>query len=438
MAEIDEWQTRIPTLKERVAHVFNSELLSDVKFIVADSSADLNPSKKAKMVIPAHKFVLAISSPVFSAMFYGQMAETADSVHLPDCDYESLLEFFRYLYSEEVNLNGDNVVQVFYLAKKYMVSSLVQKCNTYLQDNVEGSNVFSVLLHAQKFGVKDLEDLCWEVIKTQAKEALISDEFVTMERTVVETVVKMNRIYIKEVELFKAVDRWADKEMERQGLTSAGNIKRQVLGEEIVKSIRFSQMSQKEFASVVLDCNILTMKEVADMMKYHNGITTSPFKDLSRFGPLLQYFRFHKAKHPFDNYSEVLKKSHSLTLTTNKAIFLHGVGMFGREGGSYTVDVEIAELNEGRSSLLRQSGDYVSEKWIDRRPFVFKVLFQEPVYLEKDRAYKVTSSVNGLPAWRGTHTKSPSEVSGSGVTFKITENVFESKYDIPIFIFSVF
>ena len=35
-------------------------------------------------VILAHKFVLAISSPVFFAMFYGQMMETKDSIELPD------------------------------------------------------------------------------------------------------------------------------------------------------------------------------------------------------------------------------------------------------------------------------------------------------------------------------------------------------------------
>ena len=33
-----------------------------------------------------------------------------------------------------------------------------------------------------------------------------------------------------------------------------------------MKVIRFPLMSQKEFASVVPDCNILTMKEVGDMM----------------------------------------------------------------------------------------------------------------------------------------------------------------------------
>ena len=38
--------------------------------------------------IPAHKLVLSISSPVFEAMFYGELAETRDFIELPDCDYE--------------------------------------------------------------------------------------------------------------------------------------------------------------------------------------------------------------------------------------------------------------------------------------------------------------------------------------------------------------
>ena len=64
-------------------------------------------------MISAHKFVLSIGSPVFEAMFYGELAETRDSIELPDCEYESLLELFRYLYSDEVNLSGSNVIGVF-------------------------------------------------------------------------------------------------------------------------------------------------------------------------------------------------------------------------------------------------------------------------------------------------------------------------------------
>ena len=62
---------------------------------------------------------------MFEAIFYGELAETKDSIELPDCDYESLLELFRFMYSDEANLSRSNVMGVLYLAKKYMVPSLV-------------------------------------------------------------------------------------------------------------------------------------------------------------------------------------------------------------------------------------------------------------------------------------------------------------------------
>ena len=169
MAVVEEtWQTKRSTIVERTTFIFNNELLSDVKFVVPVSTGE----SESKKVIPAHKFVLAISSPVFHAMFYGQMAETKTSIELPDCEYESLLEMFRYLYSDKVNLSGSNVMQVLYLANKYVVPSLAAKCAKYLRRNLKASNVFCILPQAQKFEDKDLEDRCWKVIEEQTEEAL--------------------------------------------------------------------------------------------------------------------------------------------------------------------------------------------------------------------------------------------------------------------------
>ncbi|KAL9980187.1 hypothetical protein ACROYT_G008737 [Oculina patagonica] len=106
------------------------------------------------------KFVLSISSPVFEAMFYGELAETGDSIELPDCEYDSLLELFRYMYSDEVHLSGSNVMGVLYLAKKYIVPSLADKCTEYLKDNLDPSNVFSILPSARKYDEKNLVDQC--------------------------------------------------------------------------------------------------------------------------------------------------------------------------------------------------------------------------------------------------------------------------------------
>ena len=101
------WQTTKPTIRERNKPMFNNHLFSDVKFAVRGGP---NSQSESKQVIPAHKFVLSISSPVFEAMFYGELAETRGSIELPDCEYESLLELFRYMYSDEVILSRRRVL----------------------------------------------------------------------------------------------------------------------------------------------------------------------------------------------------------------------------------------------------------------------------------------------------------------------------------------
>lgn len=267
-----DWQTSKRTIRDRCAFVFNDELLSDVKFVVRASNG--NESKK---VIPAHKFVLSIGSPVFLAMFHGKMAERSNLIHLPDCDYDSLLEFFRYLYSDDIKLSGTNVMEVLYLANKYMVPSLADKCTDYLNNNVDVSNVFCILPLAQQFEETGLVERCWELVDEKTEEILRSDDFVELDKCLLESVVKRESLCVKEIELFKAVDRWATRESEKQGLQPASaNCKRKILGEEVVKGIRFPLMLQKEFMSVVPDSNVLTTDEIINLMKYFSGVPTTP------------------------------------------------------------------------------------------------------------------------------------------------------------------
>ena len=259
----DFWiSTARSTIRERCLTIFNQELLSDIKFVVRDSHGG-SESK----TIPAHKFVLAISSPVFYAMFYGELAERKDYVNISDCEYESLLELFRFIYSDEANLTPDNVMQLMYLAKKYMLPSLADKCSAYLQENLNASNVFHVLPDAQKYEEKDLLDHCWKVIEKETEEAVKSDGFITIESSILEELVENDLLNAKEVELFKAVDCWAVNECRKQDLKAEGSVtERRILGERIVKGIRFPLMEQTEFADFVLDSDILTKKESYDRL----------------------------------------------------------------------------------------------------------------------------------------------------------------------------
>ena len=421
MTPEENWQTKLSSIAERTKFIFNSELLSDVKFVVA-LSTDESESKK---VIPAHKFVLALSSPVFFAMFYGQMADTKDSIELPDCEYESLLELFRFLYSDEVNLSGSNVIQVLYLANKYMVPSLAEKCKRYLRKNLAASNVLSILPHAQKFEDKDLEQPCWEVIEEQTEEVVTSVEFATVDRSLVQSFVKKDRLKVTEVELFKAVDRWATKECERQGLTSDGGTKRRILGEDVVKAIRFPLMSDKEFSSFVLDSNILTFQEVAVMMKHYTSVlldtASFPFSQAPR-GELKdpnRCYRFSKIL-PADTitgwWSYGSGKPDNINFSVNTPITLCGVQHFGCAGGQYTVSTEVTDATFN-FPLVKRSGTYTSE-WDETKQFFgFDVLFDRPVRLKAKKQYKLVSLIKGPLSWYGQEGLSSVECGGVRFTF---------------------
>ncbi|KAL9968019.1 hypothetical protein ACROYT_G026344 [Oculina patagonica] len=419
MAVVEEnWQTKRPTIAERTTFIFNNELLSDVKFVVSSTG-----ESESKKVIPAHKFVLAISSPVFFAMLYGQMAETTDSIELPDCDYESVLVLFRYMYSDKANLSESNVMQVLYLANKYMVPSLAAKCTEYLRDNLDASNVFCILTHAQKFEDKDLEDRCWEVIEKQTEEAVTSDEFVTLERSLVEAVVKREALSVKEVDLFKAVDRWATKESEKQGLTTGGDVKRRIMGEEIVRAIRFPLMSEKEFLSVVYDSYVLTVQEVGDIMKHYNGILASPlpFIQAARIdrASVPRCHRFKKSNSPVPSvncWSYCKSKKDGICFSVNKPIKLYAIQHFGSQGGEYTVSAEVKDTTNG-SSVIKQSGSYTSVKHKTDTYYSFDVSFDHPVCLVEGKKYEFVALISGPVSWYGEEGQTSLECEGVQFTF---------------------
>ena len=423
----ENWQTKCSAVAQRTMFIFNTELLSDVKFVVPASAGESG----SKKVIPAHKFVLAISSPVFYAMFYGQLAETADSIELPDCVYESLLEMFRFMYTDEANLRGSNVMQVWYLANKYMVPCLVKKCAAYMRDNVKATNVFCILSHAQKFEDKDLEDRCWEVIDKQTEEVVTSDEFVTVERSVFESVVKRESLNVKEVELFKAVDHWATKESERQGKIPEGDVKRRILGEEIVKAIRFPLMSMKEFASVAIDSHILTFKETEDMMKYYSNVLMTPLQFVQE--PRIGCARYRCSR--FDvicppdkgggwHYRD--SKSDSVQFSVSKPVALFGVQLFGSEFGEYTVVTEVKDSADN-SSIASEGNKYY-------------VQFDRPVCLQESKKYKLVSLIKGPQSWYGEEGRASVECQGVRFTFTSSDassnNTSETRGQFAAFIFT--
>ena len=396
--------------------MFNNDLLSDVSLVVRASSDEGEP-KKSKLAIPAHKFVLSSCSPVFFAMFCGEMAERSDSVELPDCEYEGVLEMLRYMYGGKAKLNESNVMQVLYVAKKYIVNSLANECVRLLQMQLDPKNVFCVLPHAQQFDEKILVDQCWEVIDRETEDAVKSEDFATIERPLLEAVVKRDTLTIREADLFKAVDFWATKECERQGLSADGNVKRSILGEGIVKEIRFPVMEEGEFTDVVPNSEILKPQELVNMTNHFHSESVSPagFEGNKRSGALQSCFRFgHFSKNSYD----VKAYEDCIHFQVNKDIVLHGICLFGSEDNEYRVSLTVKEVH-ARSFVVNKIGKFLSVRKHRKDACYYGfVVMLDPINLTKDKQYSVQVRMKGPRSYCGS--MGIREVTSHGVTFSFT------------------
>ncbi|OBS68062.1 hypothetical protein A6R68_03395, partial [Neotoma lepida] len=150
------WQATKASLKERFAFLFNSELLSDVRFVLGKgrgAAAAGGPQR-----IPAHRFVLAAGSAVFDAMFNGGMATT-------------------FLYSDEVQIGPETVMTTLYTAKKYAVPALEAHCVEFLTKHLRADNAFMLLTQARLFDEPQLASLCLDTIDKSTVDAISAEGF---------------------------------------------------------------------------------------------------------------------------------------------------------------------------------------------------------------------------------------------------------------------
>ena len=380
-SEVD-WQSTKKTVLERSRHMFNNPFMSDVGLCCEGSSKEFH----------AHKYILATSSSVFYAMFYGELAEKNPVVYLGDTNDGSLEEFLRFLYTDECNLTADNVVFVLYLAKKYIVPSLAEKCVEFLETHLAAENVFVVLEQALKFDEEKLEKKCWDTIDMETSEAVVSDAFTEISQSTLVEFLKRESLNVKEVDLFKAVVKWSEVECLRQEKETNGTNERAAIGNAIYQ-IRFASMTLDEFAQNVSPSGVLTPEESILFYEKLCGVERkSEMWNMTKRGAkgekLLRCCRFGASDHRiiWSSVRGLKTRKNSLCVSFSRPVKLHGVRLLGDAGEDYDVKVEVlSQVIEERIHLQQNS-----------RPICgFDVLLAEPILVEANVFVHIKVTIEG-------------------------------------------
>lgn len=388
--KVYNWQTLMPTIKHRMATIFNSEILADVYFLVGRKSVRF----------PAHKFVLSIGSAVFDAMFNGPLTKAnqkttnesseVSEIEIPDVEPEAFRALLRFLYMDEVDIGPETVMATLYSAKKYEVATLEMACVDFLKENLTSENAFMLLTQARLFDETALADMCLETIDKHTLDTLCSEAFLEIDLDTLKLVLSRDTLRSREVSLFAAVVRWSEVECQRKLWQPNADNKRKVLGDALFL-IRFPLMTIEEFAVNVAQSGLLTDKEMVNLFIYYtvSSKPSVPFSIEPRCcitGEECAVNRFQRTECRW-GYSGT---SDRIRFLTDRPIFVIGFGLFGSIHGpsEYNVCIEIIHTGSG-NVLAKNTTSFLS----DGSDSIFRVMFQHPVEIAQNTNYTACATL---------------------------------------------
>ncbi|XP_028391939.1 BTB/POZ domain-containing protein 6-like [Dendronephthya gigantea] len=339
-------------------------------------------------------------------MFYGELAEKESRICIPDADEDCFEGFLHFLYVDDCVITAQNATGLLYLAKKYFILALVEKCCKFLEANIDQNNVFEVLKLAQKIERRDLEVKCWHFVSVRTTECLNSEGFCDIDPQILVALLKRtSSLHITDIELFKAVVKWSDSKCAEQGLDvkKDKSARRQVLG-DIVYDIRFLAMSYDEIINSVSFTKVLTSEEIVGILQRLNGheVPGLKWKYPVVEPELITITRFdaHAESDVVEDSWFYVKddKINALTFTVNESVRLQGVRLFGDcRGSSYSVKFKVKEKQyETRHYVSRPDKDGV---------WGCDVMLPQPISLQPDEEVTMTATIEGPESFKGSNGK---------------------------------
>ena len=233
---------------------------SDCKFIVGQA-----PNKE---VLEGHKVFLAMSSPVFEAMFFGGMAEKKDPIPIRDVQPEAFKALLEYIYTDRVNLDSFELAcELCYCAKKYMLPFLVNECIKFLWTRISPKKACRGYEFAKLFEESALMERCMYIMRSKTNEVISKSSWDDVEQGTILKILDQDELEItSEVHLFNAVEKWARAECKRNSLDPDDSKSlKSVIGNALTK-IRFLTLTPQEFAEGPGKSPLLTQEEAFSIL----------------------------------------------------------------------------------------------------------------------------------------------------------------------------
>ncbi|RZF40349.1 hypothetical protein LSTR_LSTR008779 [Laodelphax striatellus] len=275
------------TFKDRFYRLPEIGIDYDCEFIIVGTDTD-------NVVVEGHRFIFAVASDVFKAMFYGELTEEK-SVQIEDLDPEGFKGLKQYIYTSEISLTSVKHASSIYLAAhKYMIAELRSECFKYIENNIKPSEVLELYEWCETNRIiSEFEALCSKLIKEKTEEVVDdyrSKYLLPCKPSTVEMFLKSPSLRLdSELQVFTHFERWAHAEIDRENISDDSKVASHF--NDLKKHIRFLTMKPEELTSRVAKSRLLTDEEKraigCALMNSNSTLpdTLSPIKESRKFIP---------------------------------------------------------------------------------------------------------------------------------------------------------
>ncbi|WAR04509.1 BTBD6-like protein, partial [Mya arenaria] len=409
-----DWQIG-RSLAETNLHMFEKGLGTDIVLKMGEKAQQL----------PCHKFILASRSPVFYTMFYGGLPETGSEVIIPDIEYDIMVDFLRYLYNGgKTEIMPNNVMGLMYTAKKYGVQTLTDECRVFLQNEINSSNVCTVMEQAHLFDERKLWENCLTTIFSNAFDVLRNEDhdFHNLCADCMKKIVENDRLNVPEDLIFIACKSWAEEKCGSMNIDINDANLREILG-GILFAIRFPFMNEMLFTEMVSHGDILTQEEKLSVYQQFNHSPRDGGPNISEKTKFCSKPRVSAPSYRAERFKEVVGGTlfdfwendnmiDAISFKASRDISLVGITILspfqnGIIRGSLSIydETNICLASRKHLEILQATND----KMVD-------INFPKPVAISESCWYTVTQQMSGGRSYFGTDGQK--EVKGEGVVFR--------------------
>ncbi|WAR01932.1 BTBD2-like protein [Mya arenaria] len=370
-------------------YMLDAEVLCDVTILAG----------KDEQEVKCHRFMLASRSPVFYTMFCGSLPETG-VVQVPDVEASVFRQVVRFVYSGEIQVMPESAMALLYVAKKYDIQALTDRCRTFLEKIIAVDNVCIILEQAVMFDEKVLIQQCLTFVTDNSDQVFRSNEIMSISPEALRLILQgeKEKQKLQPEKVYATCTEWAKQSFTKAGKENfTGGDLRQQLGDMILL-VDFARMTFDSYMDHVDEDDILSNVEKIECIRGIRKRRKERPSFIARFGDI-------KSPWSHGNLAD------GISFRTPNDVILCSVALYRPcKPGNLSGTLEILE---DREIVLTQN---VTIMFKDNETYENINLVKE-ITIRQGVTYSVRQTLKGQLSYYGVDHKETVKINGILVTF---------------------